>query len=155
MRPLVIAVCAACTVGPKLVTVPMLAATPTTTLAVEADSQSPDEPDTSADFTGTWSGRAWQVGNKSYPVTATFEHVHGKELVAHVQYPDQHCSADWKLTATDARHWQGDEAIRTDPFRRCADHGRVTLESIDEDTMNWRWNGVGGQATATLERTQH
>jgi hypothetical protein len=114
--------------------------------------QAPDEPETSANIVGAWRGRAWQAGNKSWDLTVTFERPVGASVAAHVQYPDQRCSADWKLRSTESRHWEGEETVRTNPFGRCVDHGRVTLQLIDDDTLNWRWTGAGDSASATLER---
>jgi hypothetical protein len=118
----------------------------------EASGLAADDPDV-GDLSGTWSGHAWQAGNKSWQLSVVFEKVHGSSLVAHAQYADQHCSADWVLRSGEARHWQGDETVRTDPFHRCADHGHVTIEVVDEDTLSWRWVGPGGSASATLERS--
>jgi len=106
-------------------------------------------------ITGTWSGRAWQQGNKSWPLTVTFEPMRGPMLVAHAQYPDQRCSGDWALRVDASGEWQGDETIRQDPLHRCVDHGHVALEVADEDTLRWRWSGAGTAASATLERAQH
>jgi len=146
----------ACTIGPKLVTTPMLEAAPWTPPSLDPETQTTEDFATGGgELSGTWQGRAWQVGNKSWPLTVTFEKPQGDSVVAHAQYPDQRCSADWKLRSSEARHWQGEELVQTDPFRRCADHGRVTLELIDEETINWRRTGSGITASATLERNPH
>jgi hypothetical protein len=151
---LAVSLCA-CTVGPKLVSVPMLEYAPYTPSPIDTEALGPDTEQPTMGLSGTWKGRAWQVGNKSWDLTVTFDKPDGSSLVAHAQYPDQRCSADWKLRSDEARHWQGEESVRTDPFHRCADHGQVTLQLIDEDTLNWRWNGAGGTASATLERNPH
>jgi hypothetical protein len=154
-RLAVVVAVAACSVGPKLVTVPMLESAPATErVATDTDAPTTGDEDTT-NFAGTWDGRAWQVGNKSWPLSVTFERPHGPEVVAHVYYADQRCRGDWKLRSGEPRHWQGDESITTDPFRRCPDHGRVSVEIIDEETLNWRWTRGSDTATATLERTQH
>ena len=146
-----VATLTACTIGPKLVSVPMLETAPVVARPVESASAEPAEE--VASISGTWSGTALQrPGNKSWPVSVTFETVHGASLVAHVYYADQRCRADWKLRATTGRRWQGEEVVTRDPFRRCADHGQVTLDVVDEDTLSWRWERQSDVATATLER---
>lgn len=150
-RALLAATLCACGVGPKLVTVPMLDSAPYTPVASATGTPSEAEPD-EAHPSGTWHGRAWQVGNKQWELTVTFDAPEGSSLVAHVQYPNQRCSGDWRLRSDEPRHWQGEEHVRTDPFHRCADHGQVTLQLIDEETLNWRWSGAGTTASATLER---
>lgn len=133
----------------------MLESAPISPLSVDGDSQHPeDEPSGEpGDFSGTWTGRALQSG-KSWPMSVTFEKARGASMVAHVSYTDRRCRADWALHGTDARHWQGDENVHTDPFSRCPNHGKVTIDLIDDDTISWRWNGSGGSASATLERSE-
>jgi hypothetical protein len=149
---LLVSLCA-CTVGPKLVSVPMLDFAPHVAPAIDLDNPaSDDQQQPTVGLAGTWHGKAWQVGNKQWDLSVTFDKPEGALLVAHVQYPDQRCSAEWRLHTDEPRHWLGDESVRTDPFHRCADHGQVTLQLIDDDTLNWRWSGAGGTASATLER---
>jgi hypothetical protein len=137
--------------GAKLVTVPMQETAPPLPRLAQDDDATPHEDE--AAFTGTWEGRALKSGD-TYPLTVTFEHPHGTEVTAHVYYADQRCRGDWKLHASERGHWQGEEAVTVDPFRRCPDHARVTLEVLDEDTINWRWARGSDKATATLERSQ-
>ena len=58
------------------------------------------------------------------------------------------------MKSTEPRRWTGEEDVKIDPFSRCPNHARVTIEVVDEDTINWRWIGSGGTATATLTHTQ-
>ncbi len=156
MRALAIVLaCSACSAGPRLVSVPMATSAPVGPTTTIAGTEAPEEVDTSLpeELGGTWTGRAWQQGNKSWPLTVTFEK-RGSEVVAHAQYQDQRCRADWTLKSTEPRRWTGEEDVKIDPFSRCPNHARITLEIVDEDTINWRWIGSGGTATATLTHTQ-
>jgi hypothetical protein len=147
---------AACTVsGPKLVSVPMLDAVPTTTGSITPGTPSEDDDPTLDELSGSWTGRAWQAGKSSWPLAVTFDKPHNGEVVAHVQYSDQRCSGEWRLRSGSPKLWQGDEKITIDTLRRCADHGKITIEVLEEDSLKWKWAGSGGSASATLERTQH
>jgi len=148
-------VCSACTIGPKLVSAPMATSAPVAPLmTMEGDGQpdDPDNPTSNDDLTGEWRGRAWQSG-KSWLMTLTFEK-RGRDMVARSYYPDQRCRAETVLRSTDTRHWVGDESVTVDPLNRCPNHGRVTIEVLDEDTISWRWSGSGGAASSSLTRTQ-
>ena len=147
--------CSACTVGPKLVSVPMATSAPIVPQATLTSAE-PDEGDGTLpdELSGTWTGRAWQQpGNKSWPLTVTFEK-HGADVIGRAQYQDQRCRVEWTLRTGEPRHWSGDEDVKIDPFSRCPNHARISLEILDEDTINWRWIGSGGTATATLTHTQ-
>lgn len=156
MKPVALVLaCSACTVGPKLVSVPMATSAPVAPLTTTAGTEAPEDSDNPLpeELAGTWTGRAWQQGNKSWPMTVTFEK-RGAEVVAHAQYPDQRCRAEWSIKTAEPRRWSGEESVTIDPFSRCPNHARITLEVVDEDTINWRWIGPGGTATATLTHTQ-
>jgi hypothetical protein len=148
--------CSAC-VGPKLVSTPMATSAGVAPLTATNGAEAPEDTERNnalpEELAGTWTGRAWQQGNKSWPLTVTFEK-RGAEVVAHAQYPDQRCRAEWTIKTAEPRRWAGEENVTIDPFSRCPNHARVTLEVIDEDTINWRWIGPGGTATATLTHTQ-
>jgi hypothetical protein len=135
-----------CTTGPTLVVAPMLevASFQAGTGAVTADGARDA-------LSGTWEGRAWQ-GDDSWLLTVTFR---GGSFEGQVQYPDRRCSGAWKLHASEPKHWEGDELIKSDPLRHCADHGRVSLELSDDDTLSFRWTLRGASASATLERPAH
>ncbi len=146
--------CSACTMGPKLVSVPMATSATIAPLTTLPGLESPDDVEgaTPEELTGTWTGRAYQTGNKSWPVTVTFEK-RGSDVVGHAQYQDQRCRADWTLRSAEPHRWSGEEDVKIDPFSRCPNHARITLE-IEEDEMTWRWIGSGGTAQATLTRAQ-
>lgn len=154
---LVVAVCSACVVGPTMVSAPMLSSIPAPHASADAAvgdaslDEQPSEP--GIVLSGTWSGRAWQMGNKSWQLEVTFES-HPNEVVGRAHYPDQHCRVEWHLRLTRPKQWTGEETVRVDPFNRCPNHGRVTLNWSDESSMQWSWTGAGGAASARLERQQ-
>lgn len=154
MKRLALVFMCSCTIGPKLVGVPMATSAPLTPMMTPEGDGTPDDPDTASndDLTGQWNGRAWQSG-KSWLMTLAFER-RGKDMLARSYYPDQRCRAETLLRATDARHWVGDESVMVDPFNRCPNHGHVAIEVLDEDTISWRWTGAGGAASSSLTRTQ-
>jgi hypothetical protein len=153
VRYVALVLCSACTFGPRLVTVPM-AASATSAPIVTPDDQTPDDPEnpTREELAGTWNGRVWQSG-KSWLLAVTFEK-HGGAVIAQVSYPDQRCKSEWALRASEPRHWVGEENVKIDPFNRCPNHGHVTLELLDEETMMYRWTGPGGMASSSLTRSQ-
>jgi len=156
-RGALLAICSACAIGPHLVSAPMLSSVPVPVASADAapeevaSSDNPGEP--AITLAGSWSGRAWQSGNKSWPLEVTFES-HVTEVTARVHYPDQRCRAEWHLRSTRPKQWIGEETVRTDPFNRCPNHGRVTVVWTDESSIQWSWSGSGGSASARLERTQ-
>jgi hypothetical protein len=152
-RVFLVCVVCACT-SAKLVSVPMLESAPVAPVSTVPDDETVAQPEDQTNLAGTWEGRAYQRGN-TYPVSVTFERQRGTDVAAHVYYSDQRCRADWKLHSSEPRHWQGEESVTTDPFRRCPDHGRVTVEVIDEETMNWQWTRGSDTVRATLERKGH
>jgi hypothetical protein len=148
--------CSACVVGPNLVSAPMLSSVPVARARVDAsapdDAETEPEDRASPVLAGTFSGRAWQSGNRSWPLTVTFE-TRGATVLGHAHYPDQHCRAEWTLRSARPRQWVGEESVRVDPFNRCRNHGRVSVDWIDLTTLRWSWSGPGGTATAKLERS--
>jgi hypothetical protein len=153
-RLAIVLVLCSCKIGPNLVSAPMATSAPVGPLIAPDGDGSPDDPEAtpSDDLSGQWNGRAWQSG-KSWLMTLTFER-RGKEVLVRSYYPDQRCRAETLLRSTDARHWVGDENVTVDPLNRCPNHGHVTIELLDEDTMSWRWTGSGGVASSSLTRTQ-
>jgi hypothetical protein len=157
MRIAALVLFSACTIAPKLVSVPM-SDTAEPTHAETAPSSDPsdtveDDDSTSDDFKGEWTGNAWGAGNKTSPMTVTFEK-RGRELVGRVYYTDRHCRAEWTMRRVQQSHWEGAENVSVDPFNRCPNNARVFLDVIDEDTIRWRSTGSGGATNATLQRTQ-
>jgi hypothetical protein len=156
-RALALAVaCSACAIGPHLVSAPMLSSVPVAKASVDAgaDDAPPEEPDAPrVVLAGTWSGRAWQTGNQSYPLTVTFA-PRGAEVVGLVHYPERHCRTEWRLREGRPRHWSGPEIVRIDPINQCPRQGRVSVEWIDSSTLQWNWSGPSGAASAKLERSQ-
>lgn len=154
----IVLLCSACTIAPKLVTVPMGEASPVTPITVDPSSETPDDvedPSTADDFSGSWGGTAWHVGNKTWPMTVTFEKHGAHQMIGHVYYSDRRCRADWTLHTGSSKHWEGSESVKIDPFNGCPNNAQIFIDVIEEDTVRWRWVGAGGSASATLQRTQH
>ena len=154
-RALVLVVCSACVVGPNLVSAPMLSSIPVSRAPTDAgaddEADAPSDETPPARFDGAWTGRAWQTGNASFPLTVTFE-THGNDVIGRVHYPDQHCRAEWRLRRGEQQQWAGEENVLVDPFNRCPRHGHVIVAPIDDGTLRWNWTAPGRAASANLER---
>jgi hypothetical protein len=153
-------VTSACTIAPKLVAVPMSDTVATTSITTDPGaSENHDDdaaPDSTEDFSGSWAGTAWGVGNKTWPMIVTFEKRGARELVAHVSYPDRRCRADWSLhhaPSAPTSHWEGSESVKIDPIGLCVTNARILVDVVDEDTVRTRWV-LNGTASATLQRQQ-
>ncbi len=160
MRIFWLLVSSACTIAPKLVAVPMSDAVATTAVTTDPTNENHDDdatPDSTEDFSGSWAGTAWGVGNKTWPMIVTFEKHGAHELVAHVSYTDRRCRADWSLhhaPSTPTSHWEGAESVKIDPIGLCVTNARILVDVVDEDTVRTRWILSGNTASATLQRQQ-